>query len=112
MQKILGRYQSSNFRICIKVLKKQKQKTVECWVPDRILSEEEVEELMVRHNQNTGSFDYDVLANEFNALDLLQWGFSEEQLLGCFEEKPEKEKKTTAAKKTTCPSCGHEFEGK
>jgi DNA modification methylase len=69
------------------VLKKQKQKIVECWVPDRELSEEEVEELMIRHNQNTGSFDYEILANEYEMFDLLQWGFTEEQLIGCFEDK-------------------------
>jgi DNA modification methylase len=70
----------------IKVLKRQKAKTVECWVPDRVLEESEVDELMVRHNLNTGAFDFDVLANEFSALDLLDWGFTESQLMGISKE--------------------------
>lgn len=70
----------------IKVLKRQKAKTVECWVPDRLLDESEVDELMVRHNLNTGSFDFDILANEFDALELLDWGFTESQLMGISKE--------------------------
>ncbi len=94
----------------IKVLKRQKAKTVECWVPDRMLEESEVDELMVRHNLNTGNFNFDILANEFNALDLLDWGFTESQLIGSFDDKPESESGKKDKKKKECPSCGHEFD--
>ncbi len=70
----------------IKVLKKQKAKTVECWVPDKLLDDKDVEELMVRHNLNQGAFDYDLLANNFDVLELLDWGFSESQLMGLSKE--------------------------
>lgn len=55
-------------------------KECECWIPDRELSEKEVEELNIRLNKNTGSFDFDILANEFELDDLLEWGFDKGEL--------------------------------
>ena len=55
-------------------------KECECWIPDRELSEKEVEELNIRLNKNTGSFDFDILANEFELDDLLDWGFDKGEL--------------------------------
>lgn len=52
----------------------------ECWIPDRELSEKEVEELNIRLNKNTGSWDFDTLANEFELPDLLDWGFESFEL--------------------------------
>jgi len=37
-------------------------------------------ELNVRLNKNTGGWDWDVLANEFDVGDLLEWGFTEDDL--------------------------------
>jgi len=97
----------------VKVLKRMKAKNVECWVPDRELDDREVEELMVSLNSIHGQWDWDVLANNFDPIDLLSWGFNEEQLMGHFkdpkeiaEENSEKEKKK---KLKMCPSCGCEF---
>lgn len=53
---------------------------IECWIPDRELSEREVEELNIRLNKNTGSWDFDTLANEFELDDLLEWGFDKTEL--------------------------------
>jgi len=53
---------------------------IECWIPDRELSDKEVEELNIRLNKNTGSWDFDALANEFDLGELLDWGFSEKEL--------------------------------
>jgi ParB-like chromosome segregation protein Spo0J len=92
----------------IRALKKKKVKTVECWVADRELLEEEVEELMIGLNLHQGQFDYDILANEFDPLELLSYGFTEEQLLGsCQEEGEGKEK--SSKKKKSCPNCGEEL---
>jgi DNA modification methylase len=55
-------------------------KECECWIPDRELSDKEVEELNIRLNKNTGSWDFDVLANEFELDDLLDWGFDKQEL--------------------------------
>ena len=59
------------------VLEANGETECECWVPDRELTEREVEELNIRLNKNTGQWDFDVLANEFELDDLLEWGFSE-----------------------------------
>ena len=62
------------------VLEASGVKEIECWIPDRELSDKEVEELNIRLNKNTGSWDFDVLANEFELDDLLDWGFDKGEL--------------------------------
>ena len=46
------------------------------------LTLEQERELNVRLNKNTGSFDWDILANEFEVEDLVDWGFTEDELTG------------------------------
>lgn len=70
----------------LKILKKLKTKNVECWVPDRQLEDEEIDELCIRLNLNQGQWDYDILANLWEVTDLLQWGFSEEMLFDLGKE--------------------------
>lgn len=62
------------------VLEASGAKECECWIPDRELSDKEVEELNIRLNKNTGSWDFDTLANEFELDDLLEWGFDKGEL--------------------------------
>jgi len=62
------------------VLEAEGTREIECWVPDRELSEKEVEELNIRLNKNTGSWDFDCLANSFELDDLLEWGFEKNEL--------------------------------
>lgn len=98
----------------IKILKKSRKKTVECWVPDRELNEKEVDELCIELNLHQGSWDWDILANNFDVLDLLSYGFSEEQLLGTSKEAEEvlnesEEESSSKKKQKCCPNCGHEF---
>jgi hypothetical protein len=95
----------------IKILKKQKVKTVECWVCEQQLSDAEIDELCIGLNLHQGKFDYDVLANLWDPLDLLNYGFSEEQLMGTFDtaEKDKEEKKNSSKKEKECPNCGHQF---
>lgn len=66
----------------IKLLKKMGHKEVECYIPEKQLTEKEVEELNIRHNKNTGEFDFDILANEFEPLELISWGFNEQEIFG------------------------------
>jgi DNA modification methylase len=73
----------------IKILKKMRTKTVECWVPDQQLTDENIDHLCIGLNLNQGQFDYDILANQWEPLDLLKWGFTEEQLLGSCKEAEE-----------------------
>ncbi len=54
---------------------------VEVRVASRALSEKEREKLTVfLHKGAAGDWDYDILANEFNLEDLLEWGFEEKDL--------------------------------
>ena len=50
------------------------------------LPENEEKELNIRMNKNTGSWDFDVLANQFDMGDLMEWGFEEEELIGRGED--------------------------
>ncbi len=81
-------------------------------VPNRMLTPREVEELNIRLNKNTGSWDWDILANEFEIEDLLNWGFTQNELSGTefapdfkeYDESVEDEVETIV-----CPNCGHHF---
>jgi len=88
-------------------------KEVECWIPDRELTEREVEELNIRLNKNTGSWDFDVLANEFELPDLVEWGFEPFELGINNEPAPEfKEYDESVADDVEfieCPNCGHKW---
>ena len=86
------------------ILKKQGIKELECWYPDRLLEDKEVEELMIKLNRG-GSWDYDSLANEWEIPDLLEYGFNPEELLGSMEEIEEKEDKRKKKEKV-CKNCG------
>lgn len=50
---------------------------VSCWVPSRKLTEAEVDELNIRLNRNQGRWDQDMLIEEFDLNDLMDWGFEE-----------------------------------
>lgn len=44
------------------------------------LSLDQEKELNIRLNKNTGSFDFDMLANHFETDELIDWGFTNEEL--------------------------------
>ena len=48
-------------------------------------------ELNIRLNKNSGDWDYDVLANGFEMDELMEWGFSEDDLVGFAPEEEEVE---------------------
>ena len=56
----------------VRELKKLGYKEVECVIVD--LSEEDEKELNIRLNANTGEWDWDTLANEWNVEELAEWG--------------------------------------
>ena len=63
-----------------RTLRKMGHKEVAVYVPDTALDAKEIEELNIRLNRNTGSWDYDTLANAWDPSDLVQWGFSAKEL--------------------------------
>ena len=83
-------------------------------VPDRRLSPKECREYCIRSNKNiAGVWDWDSLANNYDAADLLDWGFTEEELGGdAFDTESEHE---TATKETfsvviTCNDSDHQLQ--
>ncbi len=98
------------------VLKEQGVKQVDVMVPSRKLTKAEYTRLNIRLNLNTGSWDFDILAN-FESDLLVEVGFSEEEQVEIFglddkEPKPLEEfKKIDESKLShTCPKCGFEFD--
>ena len=57
----------------LKICKELKYIEIDCVVLD--LSKEEERELNIRLNKNSGEFDMDILANEFDIDQLVDWGF-------------------------------------
>lgn len=89
----------------LKILKELGTKEIEVLVPDRLLNQDEVDEFCVRLNKNTGEWDWECLANEWNVNDLIDWGFNEKDLELILEDSEigsEKEKK----EECKCPTCG------
>lgn len=83
---------------------------VDCYVLDKSFSEfEDYKELNIRLNRNiAGEFDIDMLANDYEIEDLVDWGF-EEFDFGLGEEKELKEAAETIEEEgiiETCPHCG------
>ena len=64
----------------VRVLKKMGEKEVDVYLPSTPLDEKEVDELGIRLNKAGGSFDFDSLANFFDASDLVEWGFTMQEL--------------------------------
>ena len=84
--KVLAEIESPDFEVDVRV-------------PNRKLTEKEFQEYNIRSNKNTGEFDFDILANEFEIEDLIDWGFEEEELVGfADEEEPTGEEDATPAK--------------
>jgi DNA modification methylase len=64
----------------IAVLKKMGHKEVDCFVPDVDIVESDLNELNIRLNRNAGEWDYDILANQWEIKDLIDYGFTNEEL--------------------------------
>lgn len=72
---IIGGHQRLN------ILKKMGYKQIECWVPDEEMQKNDVDELCIRLNKNTGEFCWDTLANNWDTDCLIDFGFTESELL-------------------------------
>ena len=83
-------------------------------VSSRPLTDDERRELVVRLKQNQAGWDFDMLPNLYEQEELLEWGFTEEELgmafVPDFEPVDESEQPRLDQKSpVTCPECGHEF---
>ena len=86
----------------VRELVKLGYKSVDCVIVD--LSEDDERELNVRLNANTGGWDFDLLANEWDIDDLVEWGL-EGIPFEIAEEETIKEDKQIE----TCEKCGKEI---
>lgn len=77
----------------VRELKKLGYKEIECVIVD--LSEEDEKELNIRLNANTGEWDWDALANEWDSEQLIEWGMDLPNTDYEIEEKPEQKEKST-----------------
>lgn len=80
---------------------------IEVIVPDQLLAGEAFDRVNIRDNLAYGSFDFDMLGNNFEAHQLIEWGMPEHMLGKShfdFNEEPEEKIKESKAK--TCPHCG------
>lgn len=66
---------------------------IEVRVPSRELTKREAKKYLLRSNKNTGDWDWDLLANDFELDELLEVGFTEEEMIGNLDE-PEIESET------------------
>jgi hypothetical protein len=86
---------------------------VEVRVASRALTEKEREKLTIfLHKGAAGEFDFDVLANEFELDDLLEWGFTGEELNIVPDFQPvgiDEQGRLDEKKPVICPECGAEF---
>jgi site-specific DNA-methyltransferase (adenine-specific) len=59
----------------VKVLKAKGEKECDCYVPDRLLTEKEVEEINIRLNANiAGEFEWEALVKDWDVEKLSEWG--------------------------------------
>ncbi len=64
----------------VTTLKKMGIETVDVYVPDVALSEDEIKRLAIRLNRNQGEFDFDLLSAFYEAEELIDCGFKFEEL--------------------------------
>ena len=75
-------------------------------VPSRALDEDEFEELAVRLNKNSGTWDWDKLAADFDQSDLREWGFSPMEFGMISKDLKPTNLKPAALSEKMCPACG------
>lgn len=99
----------------LKASKKLKLKEVPCIVAND-LTEEQIRELALIDNKSSeiADWDYDLLKEELNVLDLsdfdLSWGIIDEEDVNIDEFFTEAEQKAKEAKTIKCPHCGEIIE--
>jgi hypothetical protein len=73
-------------------LKQMGEIEVDVYVPDRLLTLKQEEEVLIRANANTaGQWDFDILANQFEDFELAEWGLEIPVIQDSEIEKEEKD---------------------
>jgi len=87
-------------------------KGIEVRVPNRKLSKEEVTEYCIRSNRNVGDWDWDILASEFDPHDLMEWGFTAEELADEVLDLRIPDDDSDSCDDSTCDKCGQKINKK
>lgn len=64
----------------IRMMRKMGYKEIDTYVPDEPLTNKEVQELNIRLNRNNGEWDWDMLGNAWDPTDLVEYGFTTEEM--------------------------------
>lgn len=80
--------------------------TIEVLVPSRELTQEEFDRINIRDNLPYGEFDFDILANNFEPQQLIDWGMPEEWLPRDIVENLAIVNEPEEPKVKKCPACG------
>lgn len=72
-------------------------------------TEDKQREFVIKDNVSGGDWDWDVLANEWDAQQLNDWGLDLPEIPD-LQPDSEEQSPLDEKKKITCPECGHEFE--
>lgn len=79
----------------------------EVLIPNRALTDVEIDRINIRDNLLFGDFDWDILANRFDPDQLLEWGMPDSWLPDTKGKGAEDDKEPEAKKPCVCPNCGH-----
>lgn len=102
-------------RLKVMALLGREGEEIDVRVPNRPLTSEEAKEYLIRSNKNAGDWDFDILANQFEQEDLLDWGFKDCDFEIQEDKETEEEESTfsqkddTPPKEVICPHCGGHF---
>ena len=91
----------------LKALKKLGFNEVDVLVPNIPLTKEQEDRINVTDNLSAGSFDFDILGNNFEPQQLIDWGMPPHMLgVSHFDFNEEQESNVKERKVKTCPHCG------
>lgn len=83
-----------------------KSDEVEVLIPDRLLEGDDFDRINIRDNLLYGTFNFDMLGNNFDSQQLIDWGMPPHMLGESILEINESEDKIKETKPKTCPHCG------
>ena len=86
----------------------------EVWVEVATLTEEQKKEFTIKDNVSFGEWEYDLLANEWDSIELADWGLQFWNITELDDNEftlpePEGTRNSLAEQIKKCPSCGYEL---
>lgn len=94
----------------VRAAKKLGWKEIPCIV-DAELDEKVMKARTIKDNKSSGDWDYDILANEYDLEDLIEWGFEmkEFDLEGPSDVIEPEDNKEEEQEDNSCPNCGYQL---